>query len=88
LHDGIYSKYDAVCTCEALRRPRRSYLDDTDCAMIEEDELEIQEMIVEAGLTGDKELALQGFLLDPMIHDFDAGRQMFKELCQAQGLFQ
>jgi len=45
-------------------------------------------MIVEAELTGDKELALQGFLLDPMIHDFDAGRQMFEELCQAQGLFQ
>ena len=53
--------------------------------MIEEDELEIQEMIVEAGLTGDKELALQGFLLDPMIHGFDAGRQTFEELCQTQG---
>ena len=48
---------------------------------------EIQEMIVEAGLTGDRELALQAFLLDPMIRDFDAGRQMFEELCQAQGLF-
>ena len=49
---------------------------------------DIQEMIVEAALTGDKELALQAFLLDPMIRDFDAGRQMFEEMCQAQGLFQ
>jgi len=48
---------------------------------------EIQEMIVEAGLTGDKALAWQAFLLDPMIRDFDAGRQMFEEMCQAQGLF-
>ena len=48
---------------------------------------EIQEMIVEAGLTGDKELALQAFLLDPLIRDFDAGRQMFEEMCQAHGLF-
>lgn len=48
---------------------------------------EIQEMIVEAGLTGDKPLALQAFLLDPMMRDFDAGRQMFEEMCQAQGLF-
>jgi len=48
---------------------------------------EIQEMIVEAGLTGDKELALQAFLLDPMIRDFDAGSRMFDEMCQAQGLF-
>jgi alpha-galactosidase len=48
---------------------------------------DIQEMIVEAGLTGDRELALQGFLLDPLVRDFDAGRQMFEEMCQAQGLF-
>jgi alpha-galactosidase len=48
---------------------------------------DIQEMIVEAGLTGDKELALQAFLLDPMIRDFDSGRQIFDEMCQAQGLF-
>jgi alpha-galactosidase len=48
---------------------------------------DIQEMIVEAGLTGDRELALQAFLLDPLIRDFDAGRQMFEEMCRVQGLF-
>jgi alpha-galactosidase len=48
---------------------------------------DIQEMIVEAALTGDRELALQGFLLDPLIRDFAAGRQMFDEMCQIQGVF-
>jgi len=48
---------------------------------------DIQEMIVEATLTGDKDLARQAFLLDPLIHDFDAGQAMFEEMCQAQGLF-
>jgi len=48
----------------------------------------VQEMVVEAALTGDRELALQAFLLDPMIRDFRAGRHMFDELCAAQGLFE
>ena len=48
---------------------------------------EIQEMIVEAALTGDRELALQAFLLDPLIHDFAGGCQMFEEMCRAQGVF-
>jgi len=48
---------------------------------------DIQEMIVEAALTGDRELALQAFLLDPLIQDFAAGCQMFDEMCRAQGLF-
>lgn len=48
---------------------------------------EIQEMIVEAGLTGDKELARQAFLLDPLILDFGDGRRMFDEMCEAHGLF-
>jgi len=48
---------------------------------------DIQDMVVEAALTGDRELALQAFLLDPLINDFAAGRQMFEEMCRAQGLF-
>ena len=48
---------------------------------------EIQEMIVEAGLTGDKGLALQAFLLDPLVRDFDSGRRLFEEMCRAQQLF-
>jgi len=48
---------------------------------------DIQEMIVEATLTGDKDLARQAFLLDPLIRDLDAGRAMFEEMCRAQGLF-
>jgi len=47
----------------------------------------IQEMVVEAALTGNRDLALQAFLLDPMIRDVRAGRLMFDELCRAQGLF-
>jgi len=48
---------------------------------------EIQSMVVEAALTGDKDLALQAFLLDPMVHDFSSGRQMFDEMCVALALF-
>ncbi|MBU0490657.1 MAG: hypothetical protein KKA73_20945 [Chloroflexi bacterium] len=48
---------------------------------------DIQEMVVEAALTGDRDLALQAFLLDPMIRDFNDGRRMFDELCAAQDLF-
>ncbi len=48
---------------------------------------DIQEMIVEATLTNNKQLALQAFLLDPLVKDFDDGRKMFEEMCEAQGLF-
>lgn len=48
---------------------------------------DIQEMIVEATLTGDKALARQAFLLDPLIRDFNAGRAMFEEMCEVQNLF-
>jgi len=49
--------------------------------------IDIQEMVVEAALTGDRDLARRAFMLDPMIRDFRAGRLMFDELCAAQGLF-
>jgi len=49
--------------------------------------VDIQEMVVEAALTSDRELALQAFLLDPMLRHFRAGRLMFDELCRTQRLF-
>lgn len=48
---------------------------------------EIQELIVQATLENDSHLALQAFLMDPLIRDFGLGRKMFAEMCQAHGLF-
>ena len=48
-----------------------------------EQHIGIQEMTVEAALTGDRQLALQAFLLDPLVRDFDTGPQMFDELLAA-----
>jgi alpha-galactosidase/6-phospho-beta-glucosidase family protein len=48
-----------------------------------EHHVRIQEMIVEAALSGDRDLALQAFLLDPLIRDLDAGGRMFDELLDA-----
>lgn len=46
-------------------------------------ELALSELYVEAALTGDRELALQALLLDPMVRDIDAGRAMLEELLAA-----
>ncbi len=48
-----------------------------------EHHIRIQEMTVEAALTGDRNLALQAFLLDPLVRDFVAGKRMFAELLEA-----
>lgn len=48
-----------------------------------EHHIRIQEMTVEAALTGDRDLALQAFLLDPLIRDFEAGKRMFADLLEA-----
>jgi len=48
-----------------------------------EHHVRIQEMTVEAALTGDRELALQAFLLDPLVRDLDAGKRMFDGLLEA-----
>lgn len=49
---------------------------------------EIQELIVQATLQNDRRLALQAFLMDPLIRDFELGRKMFAEMCEAHQLFQ
>ena len=48
-----------------------------------EHHVRIQEMIVEAALSGDRDLALQAFLLDPLIRDLETGGRMFDELLDA-----
>ena len=48
---------------------------------------EIQEMIVQATLRNDRRLALEAFLMDPLIGDLELGRKMFAEMSQAHGLF-
>ncbi len=48
-----------------------------------EHHIRIQEMTVEAALNGDYGLALQAFLLDPLIRDLEAGTRIFEELLEA-----
>jgi galacturan 1,4-alpha-galacturonidase len=43
-----------------------------------------QEMIVEAGLTGDKDLAFRAFLNDPLVPHHPESRNMFEEMFEAQ----
>jgi len=43
-----------------------------------------QEMIVEAGLAGDRDLAFQAFLNDPLISHHPEARNMFEEMFEAQ----
>ena len=46
-------------------------------------ELMLSEMYVEAALRGDRELALQALLLDPMVTDIDSGRAILDDLLAA-----
>jgi alpha-galactosidase len=43
----------------------------------------IQELAVEAGVSGDKDLALQAALADPVVHDVEAGKKAFEDLMKA-----
>ncbi|UCH57748.1 MAG: alpha-glucosidase/alpha-galactosidase [Candidatus Bathyarchaeota archaeon] len=43
----------------------------------------IQELAVEAAVQGDRDLALQAVLADPVVHDLEAGKKAFNELMQA-----
>jgi len=45
--------------------------------------VDVQELTVEAGLTGDRALALQAMRLDPMVTDWDAAEKMLGELLEA-----
>ena len=38
---------------------------------------------IEAGIHGDKDLALQAILADPVVHDLEAGKKAFKVLMEA-----
>jgi len=48
-----------------------------------EHHIRVQEMTVDAALTGNRDLALQAFLLDPLVRDHESGRRMFGELLAA-----
>ena len=43
-------------------------------------ELSLSDLYVEAALKGDRELALQAILLDPMVADIDTGRAILDDL--------
>jgi len=38
---------------------------------------------IEAGVHGDKDLALQAILADPVVHDLEAGKKAFNALMEA-----
>ena len=46
-------------------------------------ELALSDLVVEAAYKGDRELALQAMLLDPMVRDIDAGRAALDDLLAA-----
>ena len=46
-----------------------------------------QEMIVEAGLMGDKDLAFQAFVNDPLVSHHPEARNLFEEMFEAQSHF-
>jgi alpha-galactosidase len=43
----------------------------------------VSDLVVEAGFHGDKDLALQAILADPVVHDLEAGKKAFKALMEA-----
>jgi alpha-galactosidase len=43
----------------------------------------VQELAVEAGVSGDRDLALQAVLADPVVHDMEAGKKVFEDLMKA-----
>ena len=46
-------------------------------------ELALSELVAEAALAGDRDLALQALLLDPMVTDIDSGRAILDDLLAA-----
>lgn len=50
-------------------------------------ELELSEMYVEAAYTGDRKLALQAMLLDPMVTDIDTARKVLDDLLETNKEF-
>ena len=46
-------------------------------------ELALSDLVAEAAYKGDRELALQALLLDPMVVDIDTGRALLEELLEA-----
>jgi alpha-galactosidase len=47
----------------------------------------VTDLVVEAGVHGDKDLALQAILADPVVHDLEAGKKAFKALMEAHADF-
>jgi alpha-galactosidase len=45
-------------------------------------ELELSALVVDAAMTGDRHLALQAMLLDPMVRDIDTARAILEDLLQ------
>ncbi|MBC8224862.1 alpha-glucosidase/alpha-galactosidase [Candidatus Bathyarchaeota archaeon] len=43
----------------------------------------VTDLVVEAGVHGDNDLALQAILADPVVHDLEAGKKAFKALMEA-----
>jgi alpha-galactosidase len=43
----------------------------------------IQDLAVEAAYHGDRDIAMQAVLADPVVHDLDAGKKAFEELMEA-----
>jgi len=43
----------------------------------------VQDLVVEAAVNGDREIALQAMLADPVVQDLQAARQAFEELMEA-----
>jgi alpha-galactosidase len=43
----------------------------------------VQDLAVEAAVHGDRDLAMQALLADPVVHDLDAGREAFERLMEA-----
>jgi alpha-galactosidase len=47
-------------------------------------EIDIQQLVVEAGVKGDRTAALQALLLDPNVHSFAQAKYMLDDLLRAQ----
>jgi len=43
----------------------------------------VTDLAVEAAVNGDRELALQALLADPVVHDLEAGKKAFEQLMEA-----
>ena len=45
--------------------------------------VEMQEMVVDAALTGDRKLALEALLMDPLVKEFSSAKKMLDQLLRA-----